>query len=334
MIFKEVISQHSVSEINNFAKANNLSFNMAKLLMQRGIDTDQKFIKFTSPCLQDLRDPFLLSGMRDCHNRIQKAIDKNERVLIFGDYDVDGISAVTIMHKFLKDKISNLFYFLPNRYEDGYGLSIDCSKKIIEQYNPQLIITVDCGISCEKEVEYIKSQGVDIIVTDHHEIPEILPSTIVVDPKLPNQQYGFDGLCGAGVAMKVIETFVGRDSLDEYLPVCAIATISDIVPLVDENRAIVKLGLKKQNLLPEGIKMLITECKIPDLNSQAVSFKLAPKLNATGRMGNAYFSLDLFISDDEQTLNNSLKKVIELNVTRQKLSQQIYDECIEIVKKE
>lgn len=331
MIFKAIETIKGVSQIKEFAEAEHLQFKTAQILMQRGIDTHEKFEHFTNPTLNQLRDPFLLLNMQKCHDRIQKAIDNNEKILLFGDYDVDGISAVAILHKFLKDKVTNINYFLPNRYEDGYGLTVDSAKKVIDQFHPNLIITVDCGIACANEVEYIKNFGVDIIVTDHHEMQEILPDTIVVDPKIPNQKYGFAGLCGAGVAMKVVETFVGKNNLDEYLPICAIATVSDIVPLIDENRAIVKLGFQKQNLLPLGLKMLLNNLKITQITSQAVSFKIAPKLNAAGRMGNAYHSLYLYISDDIKLIKSSLKNVSELNTERQRLSQEIYDDCLELI---
>ncbi|MBO7508294.1 MAG: hypothetical protein J6T39_01450, partial [Clostridia bacterium] len=213
-------------------------------------------------------------------------------------------------------------------------MTIESSKKIIEKFHPNLIITVDCGISCFEEVEYIKQQNIDIIITDHHEIPEFLPKTIVVDPKLPNQKYDFNGLCGAGVALKVVQSFVGKDNLDQYLPICAIATVSDIVPLIDENRAIVKLGLSRQEHLPHGIKMLLNNLKITNITSQAISFKIAPKLNATGRMGNAYYSLDLYIKNDTKAIKKSLEKVDELNTLRQKLSQEIFDECLKLIQKD
>ena len=331
MIFKAVETTKGVNQIKEFSENSHIQFKTAQILMQRGIDTKEKFEKFTNPTLNDLRDPYKLDNMQQCHDRIELAIKNDQRVLIFGDYDVDGISATAILYKFLKDKISNLFYFLPNRYEDGYGLTIDSAKKIIKKFNPNLIITVDCGISCATEVDYIKSCGIDIIITDHHEMPEVLPNTIVVDPKVPNQQYGFNGLCGAGVAMKVVETFVGRDGLSEYLPICAIATVSDIVPLVDENRAIVILGLKQQDLLPVGLKMLAKQLNLKSINSQAISFKLAPRLNATGRMGNAYYSLNLYISNDQKVIKDSLNQVDQLNQQRQKLSQQIYDDCLKII---
>lgn len=332
MIFKSQATNCGVVQIKQFAESEHICFKTAQILMQRGIDTAQKFQKFVSPKLDDLRDPFLLDQMDKCTNRIKLAIKNDESILLFGDYDVDGISAVTILYKYLKDKVKNLNYFLPNRYEDGYGLTIDTSKKVIEEFKPQLIITVDCGISCFKEVDYIKSQGIDIIITDHHEIPETIPNTIVVDPKKQNQQYGFDGLCGAGVALKIVEALVGRTNINDYLPICAIATVSDIVPLVDENRAIVKLGLAKQNELPQGIKMLAESLKIKVINSSAISFKIAPRLNAAGRMGNAYTALQLYIASDKKVLNDSLTTLAEQNTQRQKLSQQIYDECLEIIK--
>lgn len=332
MIFKALSTIKGVNEIKDFAEKHNLCFKTAQILMQRGIDNDQKLNSFLNPSLDDLKDPFLLFGMKDCNDRIQKAINQNERILLYGDYDVDGISAVTILYNFLKDKVTNLNYFLPSRYVDGYGLTIDSAKKVIDKFKPDLIITVDCGISCATEVDFIKSQNIDIIITDHHEPAEVLPDTIVVDPKIPNQPYGFSGLCGAGVALKVVQSFVGKDNLQQYLPVCAIATVSDIVPLVDENRAIVKLGLSMQNNLPQGIKKLLKNLKITTINSQTISFKIAPRLNAGGRMGNAYTALDLFISEDNNLLSNSLKTLLEQNTQRQLLSQQIYTDCLEQIK--
>ena len=333
MIFKpRQENKFSESEIKKFGERNKISFKTAEILLNRNIDTDEKFYKFTNPSLDDLKDPFALSGMKECFDRIKDAIDKNQSILIFGDYDVDGISATAILYKFLKDKISTINYFLPNRYVDGYGLTIDTAKKVIDKFHPDLIITVDCGISCAKEVEYIKSQGIDIIITDHHEVPEEMPNTIVVDAKKKDEQYGFDGLCGAGVALKVVQAFVGKENLNEYLPICAIATVSDIVPLVDENRAIVKLGLSRQEYLPQGIKMLLKNLKIDEIVSSSISFKIAPKLNAAGRMGNAYPALKLYIFDDKQELAKCLKTLDFQNTKRQALSQQIYEECLSEIK--
>jgi single-stranded-DNA-specific exonuclease len=333
MLFKSKLITNNVDEIRNFARRNNICFQTAKILMQRGIDTDTKLQKFLNPSLDELKDPFLLGGMRECHNRIEEAISKNQSVLIYGDYDVDGISATSILYKFLRDKISTINCFLPSRYEDGYGLTIDSCKKVIDKFHPDLIITVDCGITCTEEVEYLKSQNVDVIITDHHEQAEELPKTIVVDPKIENDGYGFTGLCGAGVALKVVQSFIGKENLTQYLPICAIATVSDIVPLVGENRAIVKLGLSVQEYLPVGVKKLIKNLKIDSINSSAISFKIAPRLNAGGRMGNAYTALDLFISEDENVISSSLKKLLEQNAERQKLSQQIYDDCLAEISK-
>lgn len=333
MIFKAVSTLKGINEIKDFSKRHNICYKTAQILMQRGIDTDEKFNKFINPSIDDLKDSFLLNGMTEAVERIKVAIQNNESILLFGDYDVDGISAVTILHTFLKDKISNLNYFLPNRYEDGYGLTIESSKKVIEKFKPNLIITVDCGISCYKEVEYIKSCGVDIIITDHHEIPEIIPNTIVIDPKIENQQYGFNGLCGAGVALKLVQAFVGKENLQPYLPICAIATVSDIVPLIDENRAIVKLGLELQDYLPKGIKMLLSDLKIKSINSSAISFKIAPRLNAAGRLGNAYVALELCIETNKKQLQIALETLDKQNTERQRLSQQIYDECVAEINK-
>lgn len=334
MIFKEIPCAYSEQEIQDFSIQNNLHFKTAKILMQRGIDNAEKLQKFLSPTKNDLKDPFLLDGMEECHKKLQKAINERRRILIYGDYDVDGISAVAILYKFLKHKNADVSYFLPNRYEDGYGITINTCQKIIKEYSPELVVTVDCGITCVDEIEYLKNNGVDVIVTDHHEPLDVLPNTVVVDPKTKNNSYGFTGLCGAGVALKVVQSFVGINRLDEYLPICALATVSDIVPLKDENRTIVTLGLKQWKNLPKGIIKLVDELKIDEVTSQTISFKIAPRLNAGGRMGNAYTALDLLISDDEIILNNSLVKLLEQNAERQRLSQIIYDDCIGIIKKQ
>lgn len=199
-------------------------------------------------------------------------------------------------------------YYLPNRFIDGYGLTIDSVNKVINMFHPNLIITVDCGITCVKEVEHIKSLGIDIIVTDHHELDERTPNTICINPKIPNQAYPFSGLCGAGVAYKIAQAIL-EDKCDELLAICAVATIADIVPLTDENRAIVHFGLKCMNALPKGLKAIFKENKIDinNANSTDISFKVSPKLNASGRMGEANDSLKLYLEKDSEKLRQFLK---------------------------
>ena len=201
------------------------------LLAKRGFESEEEVDKFLNTSEKDFYDPFLLRGMDKLVKRIKKAIEKNEKVLIFGDYDVDGVSASAILIKYFASIQFYVDYFLPNRYIDGYGLTKESINFVKEKFNPSLIITVDCGISCYEEVEYAKTIGIDIVVTDHHDIPDVIPDTIVVNPKLDGQSYPFKYLCGTGVAFKVVQALSGLEVAKNYLGICAIATIADIVPL-------------------------------------------------------------------------------------------------------
>lgn len=297
-----------------------------KLLINRGIDTIEKINNFLEPTIRNLHNPFLLHDMQKVVDIINNAVSKNKKILIFGDYDADGISATAILYKYFESLNKQADYFLPNRYEDGYGLTMDTVNKVLQDYSPELIITVDCGISCYKEIEYIKSKGIEIVVTDHHEIPEILPDCPIINAKLPNQDYPFKELCGAGVALKIVQA-LGEINLQKYLAIASIATIADIVPLLDENRAIVKLGIEYQSFLPLGIKCLITELNCTDLMND-IAFRIAPKINAGGRMGDASISLQLYISNNQKVIDETLIKLNEMNSKRQELCAIIYDDCV------
>ena len=284
-------------QISRVAQKYDLTLPVAELLLMRGYTSDAEITKFLNPSIDDLHDPYLFNDMAAAVNRIKLAIKKQENILVFGDYDVDGVTSTFVLLDYFISKNIHANSFLPNRYTDGYGLTMDAVDKVVEMYNPQLIITVDCGISGAKEIEYIKSKGIDVIVTDHHDCPEILPDCLIIDAKRPGENYPFKELCGAGVAFKLVEALAGRKIATKYLSVVALATVSDIVPLLDENRAIVKLGLDRPpNAYPLGISMLAKEMKITGkLSSQDVSFKLAPKINAAGRMGDANHSLRLYM---------------------------------------
>lgn len=315
-----------------YSEKYNISPQIMELIVSRGYKTQNQIEKFLHPTKNDLYDPFLLSGMKELVARINLAVANNERVLIFGDYDVDGVSATAIMIK-LFDKLGcKVDFYLPNRYIDGYGLTNQVLDKIKASFNPSLIITVDCGISCKSEVEYAKTLGIEIYVTDHHEIPEQLPQTVIVNAKLPNQPYPFDGLCGTGVAFKIAQALLG-DGADEFLPIVAVATIADIVPLVDENRSLVKLGLECMNNLPQGVRMLAKELNLPvsELDSTDIAFKLAPKINASGRMGDAKDSLYLYLEQNPVQLKSLVKQIISHNNDRQVLCNKVYDDCKRIL---
>lgn len=313
-------------------------FDMSPKIMEqiilRGNNSIEKIEQFLNPTLNMFRNPFDLSGMAELVQRLEKAKQQNETVLIFGDYDVDGISATAIMLKALKIYGITAKYFLPNRYVDGYGLTVDVLKKIKRIYNPTLIVTVDCGISCFQEVEFAKTMGIEIIVTDHHEIPDQLPQTVIVNAKLPNQKYAFNGLCGTGVAYKIATALLGAEA-ETFLPIASLATIADIVPLVDENRALVHFGLKKLDLLPIGLKMLCKNLgiKLGNCTATDISFKIAPKLNASGRMGDAQDSLKLYLSEDVAECQALIAKILKHNDDRKDLCAVVENDCMNILNK-
>ena len=336
MEFRKLTNENCTPQkINHIVQKFGVSKDIAELLLLRELNLDDEIAKFLNPQIADMHDPYLFNNMDKVVARIKKAIDQNESVLIFGDYDVDGITSSYILLDYFKSVGLNVNTFLPNRYSDGYGLTRDAVDYVLKTFEPTLIITVDCGISGYEEVEYIKSKGVDIIVTDHHDCPEILPKCLVIDAKIPNQRYPFRELCGAGVALKVVEALAGRDTALKYLPVCAIATVSDIVPLVDENRVIVKMGLDKpMSAYPDGLVALAKELKLSNkLTSQEVSFKLAPKLNAAGRMGDANHSLRLYIERDKNEIKKLITKLLDYNTERQDLCNIVYADCIAELKK-
>ena len=219
-------------KINEMSQLFNLDSNLVHLLYSRGVDTTEKLKKYLYPSITDINDPFLFEDMQKAVELIENHIAKNSKILVFGDYDVDGISASAILIRYFNSVGVNVDSFMPNRYEDGYGLTISTIEKIFANNKPDLIITVDCGITGIEEVEYIKSLGVDIIVTDHHERGENLPNCLIINPKV-SVTYPFKSLCGSGVALKLVQALAGLTVASEYLPMCAIATIADIVELLD-----------------------------------------------------------------------------------------------------
>lgn len=333
MIFKKFFNQN-VEDTDFFANRFNLPPKIMELILSRGINTEEKIAEYLNP--QISHDPFSLRGMKELKDRVTIAKELKDKVLIFGDYDVDGVSATAIMLKTLKKMGIEADYYLPNRYIDGYGLTVEVIDKIIDKFDPQLIITVDCGISCYKEVEYAKNKGVEVIVTDHHEIPEIIPDTIVLNAKMDGQAYPFRELCGTGLAYKISQALIGEKAAAEFLPIACIATISDIVPLVDENRAIVTKGLRMfERYLPVGIKLLIKDNKlnINSITATDISFKIAPKLNASGRMGDASDSLKLYMETDIVKNRRHIEKIKQHNTKRQELCNKIYEDCEKALKR-
>jgi len=325
--------QFNQDKIKNFANKFNLQEDIVKLMFLRGIDTEDSIDKYINAGETQLYNPFLLKNMDSVVDKIKFYMNSNKRILIMGDYDTDGISASAILYKFFEKRNIHVDVFLPNRFVDGYGLTIDTINKVKSLYNPDLIITVDCGITCVEEIKYCKEIGIDIIVTDHHDIPAEIPDTLIINPKLPDQIYPFKELCGAGVALKLVQAIGGLHEALEYTTIATLATVADIVPLLDENRAIVKLGLKNQKeQFPKGLRDLCKTLKISmPLSSTDISFKIAPKINATGRMGDALISFNLYVENDDVEIKNNIKQLLELNDLRVSKTNEIFLSACEML---
>ncbi len=315
---KKYSEQFNQKELESLSKKFDINIDVVKLLFSRGIDTEDKIFKFINSGVSSLNNPFLLKDMDKVVEKIRFYVANKKRILIMGDYDTDGISASAILYKYFESVGTKVDVFLPNRFVDGYGLTCDSLDKVKGLYNPDLIITVDCGITCVDEIAYSKKIGIDIIVTDHHDIPAVIPDTLIINPKLDGQLYPFKELCGAGVALKLVHALGGLEESLKYVTIASLATVADIVPLIHENRAIVKLGLEKQKeQMPKGLKKLCSTLKISlPLASSDISFKLAPKINATGRMGDASISFNLYIEKDEAKIEENIKLLLELNDKR------------------
>lgn len=274
--------------------------------------------KFVSAGLGDLRDAQNFRDIDQITQKINDAISQKKSILVYGDYDSDGICATTILYLFLKSKGANVNVFIPNRFENGYGISVDAIEEIVADYAPDLIVTVDLGITAVEEVEILKEEGIDIVITDHHLPLEETPDCLILDPKHNNENYGFDALCGAGVAMKLVEAMAGRDEANKYLDIAAIATVGDIVPLIDENRAIAKLGIEKINKgdCLKSLTFLKNKLELDKISSGDISFKIVPRLNACGRMDNALKVFDFLIETDEKELEYKYAEIESDNTLR------------------
>ena len=325
------VDEEKVEEIQ---KENNVNKLIATILSNRGI-TEKKDIEiFLNPKRNDFHDPYEMPDMDKAVERIVKAIENKEKIIIYGDYDVDGITSITVLKSFLKDRGIDADSYIPNRLEEGYGLNIPAVEEIAKKgYN--LMITVDCGISCIKEIKRATELGIETIITDHHEVGEILPNALaVVDCKRKDNKYPFRELAGVGVVFKLIQAISIKLNLEEreylkYLDIVCIGTISDIVPLVDENRVISKLGLLLVNQTKNiGLKAILNLSGYKRIDSNAISFGVAPRLNACGRMGHADEALKLFLSNNVNEVYNLANTLNEYNKLRQETEKSIFEDAI------
>lgn len=284
----------------------NMSPILTLLLIRRGITTESAAKRFFRPQLADLINPFLMKDMDIAVDRLNDAMGRKERILVYGDYDVDGCTAVALVYKFLLQFYSNIEYYIPDRYDEGYGVSkkgIDYAK----EQGVKLIIILDCGIKAIDEIAYAKEQGIDFIICDHHVPDEKLPDAVaILNPKREDDPYPFKDLCGCGVGFKFMQAFAKNNGIPfsrliPLLDLCAVSIAADIVPVVDENRILAFHGLKQLNQNPSvGLKAIIDICGLNnrELSMSDIIFKIGPRINASGRMENGRESVDLLVEKD------------------------------------
>ncbi len=337
MIKKWQIFNTNEDEVKELVNKYNINPLLATILVNRGFTQTESLDKFLKPTRNDFHNPFLMPDMKKAVDRILLAIDRKEKIIIYGDYDADGITSITVLKSFFNDIGVEVGQYIPNRLDEGYGLNNNAIKKIAEEGN-QLMITVDCGISAVNEIDYANSLGLETIVTDHHEVAEELPKALaVVDAKRKDNIYPCRDLAGVGVVFKLIQALSISLNLPEeaylkYLDIVCIGTISDIVPLKDENRVIAKLGLmlvrQTKNI---GLRSLLTSSGYRKIDSTSISFGVAPRINACGRMGFADEALNLFLCKNVEMANVLTKKLNAFNVKRQDIEKRIYEEAVSII---
>lgn len=314
-----------------------ISKQTAQILINRKLKEKEQIADFLNPRLGSLRDPFEIPGMQKAVARILSAKQKKEKIYVFGDYDVDGVTGTAIIVLALRKLGIDPSYYIPHRYDEGYGLNEEAIKKI-SQEKTSLIITVDCGISSIKEIDVANSLGIDVIITDHHNIPKDLPKAhAIVNPKLIKEKHPSKDLSGAGVAFKLIwALFRGSGISDsvpikEFLDLAALGTVADIVPLVEENRILAVCGMKVLNEKKRiGVKHLFDAAGITkELNTKTISFMIAPRLNAPGRLKSASLSMELLLENDSSKAQTIAQEINRINIERQQIGNLIGEEVLQ-----
>ena len=323
-------SPEQLKRVREAAKALDLTETTVRILFARGVDTEEKIRRFLRPGAKNFLSPFLMRGMKEAAELIRTAKEEEWRVAVFGDYDADGIGASAVLSRALREYGIEPYVYVPERSE-GYGLNLGAIDKIFDEFLPDLFITVDCGISNRKEVEYIKEQGAYVIVTDHHELPEEIPDCICINPKF-DDGYPYDNLCGAGVAFKLAQALIG-DKANALLDFAALSTVADSVPLLGENRDIVSDGLRLLERSPRPAFSALLGRNAGDVAAQTLAFTVAPRINAAGRMGNANVALRLFTSDDEREIFDLAVLLNEYNAERQKCCDELYAQASALIRK-
>ncbi len=307
------------------------------LLTSRGIDTPEKIVEFFNASQAELSDPYLLKDMDKAVERIRAGIDAGEKMLVYGDYDCDGVTATALLYSYLQATGADVDYYIPSRIDEGYGLSPATAEKILEG-GFRLVITVDNGIAAIEEAEFFASNGIDLIVTDHHKTGDTLPKAVaVIDPHRPDDESPCKDLAGVGVAMKLAAALEDGDHsavFDDFGDLVTLGTVADIVPLIGENRTIVAKGLPViENTERPGLAALMDALSLSDkeMNAGTVAFMLAPKINAAGRMDSAYKALELLITEDYERAQEIVTQINEANTARQAAENEITTEAQKIL---
>ena len=324
--------------VKQLSAALGISEALANLMVQRNITSPDEALTFFEPDLGYLHDPFLMKDMNIAVERISTAIKKNEKILVYGDYDVDGTTAVALMYSFLKEQYSNVEYYIPDRYKEGYGVSF-LGIDFAFQTNCKIMITLDCGIKAVEKVKYARTKGIDVIVCDHHYPGDEIPKALaVLDPKQPGCNYPYKELSGCGVGFKLVHAYsrvhgIPFSKIAGYLDMVAVSIASDIVPLTGENRILAYFGLIQLNESPRtGLKEIIREAEIcRALSIEDIVFKIGPRINAAGRMETGSKAVELLISNDTRLATGISKEINNFNIERRTIDRSITTEAMRMI---
>ncbi|MGE0561873.1 MAG: single-stranded-DNA-specific exonuclease RecJ [Flavobacteriales bacterium] len=336
---KEKSSEEAIKKLSE--ELNNLAPSLTNVLIQRGISTLNEAKHFFRPDLSHTHDPFLIQDMEKAVERIEKAIANNEKILIFGDYDVDGTTSVALVYSYLLNFYPNLGYYIPDRYAEGYGISFQ-GIDYAEQNNFSLIIALDCGIKAIDKVEYANQKNIDFIICDHHQPGDIIPNAVaVLDPKRNDCSYPYKELSGCGVGFKLMQAWTiktGKDEqlLNTYLDLLAISICADIVPITGENRIYTYFGLQIINEKPRpGVKAMINVAKLKkELTTMDVVFTIAPRINAAGRLETGNKAVELLVSENEEAATDFGANINDLNSDRKDIDKLITQEALRIIEED
>ncbi len=333
--------QGDSNEVKHLSAALNVNMVIARLLVQRGITTFNEAKAFFRPRLSDLLDPFLMKDMDKAVARVEQAISNKEKVIVYGDYDVDGTTSVAMMYSFLKSRIEQIEYYIPDRYSEGYGISIKSIDYAIDN-GFTLMIALDCGIKAVEKIADAKERGLDYIICDHHNPgDQIPPAFAVLDPKQPDCNYPNKELSGCGVGFKLLQAYcqknnIEQDEIYDMLDILVVSIAADIVPIVGENRVMAYYGLKKLNTNPGiGLKTIINLAGIADteITISDIVFKIGPRLNASGRIEHGKKSVQILVSDDEEKSDLIGEEIDSFNEIRKTLDRDITQEALDMIEK-